>query len=586
MLPPSPRLKPHVPASSSPSIRRGSSTMRLERSRSPKSIQVKVRCYSLSGELLTEVGLAFPPSLVGLRSLVREAASIEADRSLRFFAVGGAELQDCDDIPCEVTVVISARDWAITGCADGSVAMWDANTGEWCKSLFGHHLSVISVALSPDGSSIATASSDHTVRLWSTQRQAWRLTLRGHRGCVHCVSFSGDSSCLVSASSDRTARVWSAGSFGECLSVLRGHRRDVSWAAFSPDDAEIITGSDDRNVILWDSRTFSRSCTIGSHPHRINCVMFSSNGMRIAIAFRTREVSVWAISRPGLTAELQTRLMHEADAFALCFHPARQELAVALANGMVILWDLVEGQQRASLQGHSGKVFSISFSADGTRLASASGDATAKVWSCKTYRCVRTLEGHTDAVNSVCFAQWRSLELEEEEETEAQTTKWWAAFVIKAAGFSCTQDANKKAVISETFRHLHDFTAQVIGICKNATTDVYQRFSGYAARHRRALFCERVLAVLDSLQAAATAIICTEQAAAKPKEAIGRMQDLLLELKFLLQDLNAYGDGSLLEVVEQHLSAMANSINHADSGAGAAATVLTAAGPPQDELHF
>eukprot|EP00913_Durusdinium_trenchii_P026455 g24821.t1 len=154
---------------------------------------------------------------------------------------------------------------------------------------------------------------------------------------------------------------------------------------------------------------------------------------------------------------------------------------------------------------------------------------------------------------------------------------WWAAFVIKAAGFSCTQDANKKAVISETFRHLHDFTAQVIGICKNATTDVYQRFSGYAARHRRALFCERVLAVLDSLQAAATAIICTEQAAAKPKEAIGRMQDLLLELKFLLQDLNAYGDGSLLEVVEQHLSAMANSINHADSGAGAAATVLTAA---------
>lgn len=49
-------------------------------------------------------------------------------------------------------------------------------------------------------------------------------------------------------------------------------------------------------------------------------------------------------SMPSLE-ELQTRLMHEADAFALCFHPARQELAVALANGMVILWDLVEGRQ-------------------------------------------------------------------------------------------------------------------------------------------------------------------------------------------------------------------------------------------------
>ena len=36
--------------------------------------------------------------------------------------------------------VVSAREWVVTACADGSAAMWDANTGEWCKSLFGHDL--------------------------------------------------------------------------------------------------------------------------------------------------------------------------------------------------------------------------------------------------------------------------------------------------------------------------------------------------------------------------------------------------------------------------------------------------------------
>lgn len=38
--------------------------------------------------------------------------------------------------------VISAREWIITACADGSAATWDANTGEWCKSLFGHDLHI------------------------------------------------------------------------------------------------------------------------------------------------------------------------------------------------------------------------------------------------------------------------------------------------------------------------------------------------------------------------------------------------------------------------------------------------------------
>lgn len=40
-------------------------------------------------------------------------------------------------VPAEV---VSAREWVVTACADGSAAMWDANTGEWCKSLFGHDL--------------------------------------------------------------------------------------------------------------------------------------------------------------------------------------------------------------------------------------------------------------------------------------------------------------------------------------------------------------------------------------------------------------------------------------------------------------
>ncbi|CAJ1374330.1 unnamed protein product [Effrenium voratum] len=359
--------------------------MAESRSRSPRRHpERRVRCLALSGEVLAEVELEPPAAVADLRAAVRESTDIDVGQSLRFL-VGASELKDEDKVPSEVTALISSKDWVITGCSDGSAATWDATTGEYCQSLFGHDLSIISVALSPDSSSIATASSDCTVRLWSVRRQAWRLTLRGHRSCVLCVNFSGDGNFLVSASSDKTARVWSAGSFGECISVLRGHRKDVSWAAFSPDDSCIVTGSDDRTVVLWDAATLARRYTL-AHSRRINCVTFSGDGARLAIACRSTEVVVWKVYAMSEVQE-EHHLRHPADVFAACWNPkVLHQLAAAAADGRVIIWDAAAGVRVACLEGHRGKVLGLNFSPGGQLLATASADRTAKLWSCDTFR--------------------------------------------------------------------------------------------------------------------------------------------------------------------------------------------------------
>ena len=80
----------------------------------------QVRCYSLSGGVLAEVSLDCPASFAGLRAALREKAPVatwrepsyrgrgpplqlvrqnsakETNQSLRFFAVDGGELEDCD----------------------------------------------------------------------------------------------------------------------------------------------------------------------------------------------------------------------------------------------------------------------------------------------------------------------------------------------------------------------------------------------------------------------------------------------------------------------------------------------------------
>src|SRR5579864_7291551 len=78
--------------------------------------------------------------------------------------------------------------------------------------------------------------------------------LTGHTGAVNSVAFSPDGARLTTASEDKTARVWNAAT-GELLHTLSGHEDAVFAAPFSPDGSRIATVSADLTPRLWDART-------------------------------------------------------------------------------------------------------------------------------------------------------------------------------------------------------------------------------------------------------------------------------------------------------------------------------------------
>src|SRR5262245_58104966 len=106
-------------------------------------------------------------------------------------------------------------------------------------------------------------------------RQARPLALRGHEDNVYSLAFSPDGTLLASASGDGTARLWDLAA-GKTLHVLEGHDGSCYQAAFSPDGKWLATASGDHHLRLWEVSTGKLRQLLKGHARPVYCVAVSA----------------------------------------------------------------------------------------------------------------------------------------------------------------------------------------------------------------------------------------------------------------------------------------------------------------------
>ena len=277
--------------------------------------------------------------------------------------------------------------------ADNTVIIWNPD-GSDRASIKAHENSVTAISFSPDGERIATGSTDKTVKLWNRDGSAI-ATLNGHQELVTAVSFSSDGELIATASADKTVKLWQRD--GTLLKTIPAHDHWVMDVSFSPDGQTLATVGRDEKLKLW-KRDGSLIKTISDLYNPILAVSFSPDGKLIATAGTDKTVKVWQADG----TLLGTLSGHEDWVRDVAFSPDGQTIASAGKDNTVLLWKL-DGTQIAKLQGHQEEVFSVSFSPDGETLASASKDNTVKIWQSGD-RHFPILEGQTDGLLDVRFS--------------------------------------------------------------------------------------------------------------------------------------------------------------------------------------
>ncbi|KAJ5895429.1 hypothetical protein N7495_007120 [Penicillium taxi] len=159
-------------------------------------------------------------------------------------------------------------------------------------TLDGHSDGVNSIAWSPDGSRLASASHDKTVRIWDPATGQSVSTLEGHSGLVRSIAWSPDGSRLASASIDKTVRIWDPAT-GQSVSTLEGHSDWVRSIAWSPDGSRLASASDDKTVRIWDPATGQSVSTLEGHTNLVLSIAWSSDGSRLASASSDETVRIW-----------------------------------------------------------------------------------------------------------------------------------------------------------------------------------------------------------------------------------------------------------------------------------------------------
>jgi WD40 repeat protein/class 3 adenylate cyclase len=293
-----------------------------------------------------------------------------------------------------------------TASNDGTVKIWDADTGQELLTLNTGPINSIAFNPADDGTLLTAAFYDtKDAAIWNTVTGQKVLTLSGHTDGINEIAFSSNGTRIATASNDNTAKIWDAASGTELL-TLSDHSDVVISVAFNPDGTRLATASVDGTVKIWDTATGLNMLTLPEFGNFALDVAFSPDGTVLAVqdAGGSNETQLWdAVTGQFIRV---VGLASSTPIFDVTYNEDGNLLATSGLDGTARLIDISTGSEVLTLHGHNSGVNVAAFSPDGTHLATVSSDGTARVWDItpEGSREWLTIAKHSDSIEDTDYS--------------------------------------------------------------------------------------------------------------------------------------------------------------------------------------
>ncbi|MBA4191713.1 MAG: hypothetical protein C0467_27350 [Planctomycetaceae bacterium] len=238
-----------------------------------------VRVYNISAKGKTEDGVEVLDGVNDKAVLVKHLFDVE------------------DSVLC-LAVTPDGKTLAAGGC-DRAVRVFDLSEGldkaKLVQTVENHADWVLGCALSADSKYLVTAGRDKTAKVWDLKAKESVVTFPEHQNIVYGVAVKADGSAGFSVGADKQLRTWKPSGEGKQVKNAGGHSDEVFKIVAGPKDAVFATSSADKTVRLWDANLAAGKVLAGLTDY-VYAVAFSNDGTLVAGGSYDGNVGVWKVA--------------------------------------------------------------------------------------------------------------------------------------------------------------------------------------------------------------------------------------------------------------------------------------------------
>ncbi|KAI9731886.1 MAG: hypothetical protein M1834_004337 [Cirrosporium novae-zelandiae] len=276
-----------------------------------------------------------------------------------------------------VTYSSGTGQYILTGSSDRHIHLYNPhptttnpNASQLIQEYTAHGYEVLSLAVTPDNAKFASVGGDRLVFLWDV---ASGRTLRRWEGHFGRIPVS-----ITSGSFDTTLRLWDCKSSSHKPIQVLSEAKD-SISSLSIQDHEIVSGSVDGRIRTYDLRMGRVTTDVVGAP--VTSVALTKYGSG-ALLVSTLDATVRLFDRGNGTL-LQSFKGHVNGDFRIgsCLGMRDAFVVSGSEDGVIYVWDILEGKVRHRLKAHEGKVCSaVAFNDARKEWCSAGTNGTVCVW--------------------------------------------------------------------------------------------------------------------------------------------------------------------------------------------------------------